>query len=468
MLPHVVIIGGGFAGINAAKVLGQSQAVDVTIVDQRNHHLFQPLLYQVAMAGLDPSDIASPIRSMLRPYPRVRTLLARAQSIDVPNRRVLSDAGPLEFDYLLVACGATHSYFGNPQWEQYAPGLKNLEQATEIRRRVLVAFEKAERSKDPAEQAHWMTFVIVGGGPTGVELAGAIAEMASFALARDFRAIDATQARVILVDAVDRILNQFDANQASWAHKALNQLGVEVVLGKPVTAIDARGINMQDQRIDAGTVLWAAGVQANRIGQSLGVPLDRAGRVVVGEDLSIPDHPNVFVAGDLASVAGPGGRPLPGLAPVAMQEGRYVGKTILAEIRHRQATSAAGTEPPTRKPFQYWDKGQMATIGRRRAILQSRQAKLNGFIAWLAWLLIHIYYLSSFRNRVFVFLQWTWSYLTFSKGARLIIGKEWRQGRAELISPLDDGLAEQLQSPPEREPATAANRSAAAQSATTR
>lgn len=436
-MPHVVIIGGGFAGINAAKTLGQSRAVDVTIIDQRNHHLFQPLLYQVAMAGLDPSDIASPIRHLLSPYPRVRTLLARAQSIDVEQRRVLSDAGPIEFDYLLVACGATHSYFGNPQWEQFAPGLKNLEQATEIRRRVLVAFEKAERSSDPAEQAHWMTFVIVGGGPTGVELAGAIAEMARFALARDFRAIDVTQAHVILVDASERILNQFDAKQAAWAQSALEKLGVEVVLNKQVTAIDLRGIHMGDRRIDAGTVLWAAGVQANRIGQSLGVPLDRAGRVVVGADLSIPNYPNVFVAGDLANVTGPDGRPLPGLAPVAMQQGSYVARTILSEVH------LDGQPLPVRKPFRYWDKGQLATIGRSRAILQSRRVQLNGFVAWLAWLLIHIYYLSSFRNRVFVFLQWTWSYLTFSRGARLIVGKEWRQGRAEFISPLEDGLVEQ-------------------------
>ncbi|QEG42100.1 NAD(P)/FAD-dependent oxidoreductase [Roseimaritima ulvae] len=436
-MAHAVIIGGGFAGINAAKRLGRSGKVSVTILDQRNHHLFQPLLYQVAMAGLDPSDIAVPIRALMRPYRRVRTLLGRAETLDLENREVRFDGGVVPYDYLIVACGASHSYFGNDQWESHAPGLKSVGQATEIRRRVLVAFEQAERASDPEEQARWMTFVIVGGGPTGVELAGAIAEMARYALSKDFRTINSADARVLLVQSGERILKQFDADQAEYATKSLRSLGVEVVLESRVTNIGAAGIEIGETRVPAGTVLWAAGVQANRIGLQLKSPLDRAGRVIVRPDLTIPDHDNVFVVGDLAHTPGPNGNPLPGLAPVAIQAGRYVADLIVDEVRAENPP-----DPAHRKPFEYNDKGQMATIGRKRAIMQYHKHKKNGFLAWVAWLLVHIYFLSGFRNRFFVFLKWCWAYLTFSKGARLIIQKEWRQHESELLSPVVGSLDE--------------------------
>ncbi|QDS92033.1 NADH dehydrogenase-like protein [Roseimaritima multifibrata] len=454
-MAHVVVIGGGFAGINAARKLGKSGKVAVTIIDQRNHHLFQPLLYQVAMAGLDPSDIAVPIRALMRPYRRVRTLLGRASSIDLENRIVGYDGGTLPFDYLIIACGASHSYFGKDEWERFAPGLKNLGQATEIRRRVLVAFEQAERTNDLAEQDHWMTFVIVGGGPTGVELAGSIAELARHALAKDFRTIDSTHARVILVQSGDSILKQFSQDQADYATKALEDLGVEVVLGNRVTDINAGGVVIGDQTINAGTVLWAAGVQANPIGALLGVPLDKAGRVIVGKDLSIPEHSNVFVAGDLAHVEGEKGKPLPGLAPVAMQAGRYVADLILTEVGEREANVKANQPAAVqnRKPFHYRDKGQMATIGRRRAIMQSGSIKKNGLIAWFAWLTIHIYFLNGFRNRLFVFLKWCWAYATFSKGARLIVQKEWRQRESDKLSPFADGI-ETYEDPISNDPAS--------------
>ncbi len=436
-MAHVVIIGGGFAGINAAKKLGRSRRVSVTILDQRNHHLFQPLLYQVAMAGLDPSDIAVPIRGLMRRYRRVRTLLGRADTIDLKTREVRFDGGTIPYDYLIVACGASHSYFGNDQWETHAPGLKSVGQATEIRRRVLVAFEQAERTNDPEEQAYWLTFVIVGGGPTGVELAGAIAELARFALTEDFRTINAADARVVLVQSGERILKQFDADQARYATESLRHLGVEVLTGNRVTNIGSAGIEMGEERIGAGTVLWAAGVQANRIGLQLDSPLDRAGRVIVRPDLSIPANDNVFVVGDLAHTPDQDGNPLPGLAPVATQSGRYVADVILDEVRAEHSP-----DTKQRKPFHYVDKGQMATIGRSSAILQAGKWKKNGLIAWLAWLLVHIYFLSGFRNRFFVFLKWCWAYVTFSKGARLIVQKEWRQQESDSMSPLVGSLEE--------------------------
>ncbi|MCS7466077.1 NAD(P)/FAD-dependent oxidoreductase [Stieleria sp. ICT_E10.1] len=418
----VVIVGGGFAGIEAAKRLGKCDCVDVIMIDKSNHHVFQPLLYQVAMAGLDPSDIASPIRSILSSYRNVRTLLAKVTGVDVQQRLVYSDAGKFEFDYLLVACGAVHSYFGNDQWEPHAPGLKSLPQATEIRRRVLLAFEQAERTDDPTEQDHWMTFVIVGGGPTGVELAGAIAEMARYTLKRDFRSIDASLARVILVQAGERILEQFPDDLSEYSKQALESIGVEVRLGDQVTRVTDRGVQIGDHFLDARTVIWAAGVQASPLGKSLGVPTDRSGRVMVEPDLSIPGHPNVFVAGDMASANDEDGKGLPGLAPVAIQQGRYLGELISREAQCYMIDRPA----PERSRFKYLDKGQMATIGRRRAVAQSGRFKLTGRLAWMAWLLIHIAYLNGFRNRTFVFLSWAWSYLTFARGARLIVPKNWR------------------------------------------
>ncbi|MDV6032972.1 MAG: NAD(P)/FAD-dependent oxidoreductase [Phycisphaera sp. RhM] len=418
----VVIVGGGFAGIEAAKRLGKCDCVDVIMIDKSNHHVFQPLLYQVAMAGLDPSDIASPIRSMLSPFRNVRTLLGNVTGVDVERRLVYSDAGKFEFDYLVVACGAVHSYFGNDQWEQHAPGLKSLPQATEIRRRVLLAFEQAERTDDPTEQDHWMTFVIVGGGPTGVELAGAIAEMARYTLKRDFRSIDASLARVILVQAGERILEQFPDDLSEYSKQALESIGVEVRLGDQVTEVTDRGVQIGDHFLQARTVIWAAGVQASPLGQALGAPTDRSGRVVVERDLSIPGKRNIFVAGDMASVKDEDGKGLPGLAPVAIQQGRYLGELISREAQCYVIDRPA----PERSRFKYLDKGQMATIGRRRAVAQSGRFKLTGRLAWMAWLLIHIAYLNGFRNRTFVFLSWAWSYLTFARGARLIVPKNWR------------------------------------------
>lgn len=414
---RVIIIGGGFAGLNAAKVLGRAGDCDVTIIDRRNHHLFQPLLYQVAIAGLDPSDIASPIRSLLNRYSNVQTLLGEVTGVDVDRQVIHSDDGEFAYDYLVVACGSTHDYFGNDQWEEFAPGLKTIPQATEIRRRVLVAFENAERTSDPEEQRRWLTFVLVGGGPTGVELSGAIAEMSRTTLVKDFKAINASDAKVILIQGGDRVLEQFDEPLSAYGKKALADLGVEVRLGKHVTEVTERGVRVGEDFIEARTVIWAAGVKASPIGKFLGVPCDRAGRVTVGSDLSVDGHREVFVVGDLALADDGNGKPLPGLAPVAIQQGRYVGKLISSECKDSNRS---------REPFEYFDKGQMATIGRRRAVLQSGKLRLTGTTAWLGWLFIHILYLNGFRNRFFVFLSWAWSYATFARGARLIVPKSWR------------------------------------------
>jgi NADH dehydrogenase len=415
---RVLIIGGGFAGLNAAKTLGGAAGVDVTLIDKQNHHLFQPLLYQVAMAGLSPADIAAPIRSMLARYKNIRVLLGEVRSIDTTRKLAVADIGEFSFDYLILCCGATHSYFGHDEWEDYAPGLKTLEQATEIRRRVLTAFEHAERISDPAERQKFLTFVIVGGGPTGVELAGAIGEMSRFTLAKDFRSIDADSARVILIEAGPRILPAFSESQAARAVRDLETLGVQVLTSTKVTSIDSDGVETGAARLRAGTVLWAAGVKASPLGRLISSEVDPQGRVPVEADLSIKDNPQVFVAGDQARFTHQTGQPLPGTAPVAMQQGRYIGKTILRDLERRP-----------REPFHFVDKGQMATIGRSRAILEIGSLKMAGWPAWVAWLAVHIYYLTGFRNRLLVVLQWAWSYLTFSRGARLIVGKEWRTRR---------------------------------------
>lgn len=434
----VVIVGAGFAGIAAARQLGKCKQASVTVLDRRNHHVFQPLLYQVAMAGLDPSEIATPIRSMLHRYSNIRTLLGAARSIETAERIVRSDAGDLPYDYLIVACGAQHSYFGNDQWEEFAPGLKNIPQATEIRRRVLLAFEMAERTTDRKEQDEFLTFVIVGGGPTGVELAGAISEMAKHTLKRDFRTIDASHARVILVQGGDKILKQFPDPLCEYGKKALEELGVEVHLGDRVTNITAEGAQVGDTFVHSRTVIWAAGVQASPLGKSLSNETTRSGQVVVGSDLSIRDHPEVFVLGDQAAAKSKDGTQLPGLAPVAMQQGKYVGKMLRYEIPRNATLSELSGQ---RKPFHYYDKGQMATIGRRRAVAQSGNMKLTGSIAWLAWLFIHILYLSGFRNRFFVFLTWAWSYVTFTRGARLIVPRRWRNTEPEVSEPAEASSA---------------------------
>ncbi len=416
-MANVLIIGGGFAGLNAAKALGRAKDIDVTIVDKSNHHLFQPLLYQVAMAGLSPADIAAPIRSLLARYKNIRVLQGEVRKLNLAEKNVETDFGSLPFDYLIVCCGARHSYFKHEEWEEFAPGLKNLEQATEIRRRVLSAYESAERSTDPAERKRLLTFVIVGGGPTGVELAGAIGEMSRFTLARDFRNIDAASARVILIESGDRILSMFDESLGTHATRDLEQLGVQVWTNSLVTKIDAQGVEVgSTERIQSATVLWAAGVQASPIGKDSGLEIDRQGRVIVETDLSIKAFPNVFVAGDQASFSHQTGKPLPGIAPVATQQGVYIAKTIRREVKGQ-----------SRAPFKYLDKGQMATIGRSRAIVQIGKIKVTGFVAWLMWLLVHIYFLTGFENRLLVVMQWGWSYLSFRRGARLIVSKEWRQ-----------------------------------------
>ncbi|TPV93734.1 MAG: NAD(P)/FAD-dependent oxidoreductase [Myxococcales bacterium FL481] len=411
---HVVIVGGGFAGLEVAKRLAGCPGLRVTLIDRRNHHLFQPLLYQVAMAGLSPAEIAVPIRSLLRDANNVRVIAAEVTGVALDARTVHGDFGTLLYDYLVLATGAQHAYFGHDEWEAHAPGLKTVEQATEIRRRVLTAFELAERETDATRRRQYLTFVVVGGGPTGVELAGALGEMSRYTLTRDFREIDPKLTRIMLIEAGSRILPSFSESLSSRATRDLERLGVQVWTGSRVTDVNATGVRVGDERIAAATVLWAAGVQASALGRSLGLPCDRQGRVHVEADTSLADHPEVFIAGDLAHFATENG-PLPGVATVALQQGRFIANTIRDELEGRQRGS-----------FRYFDKGQMATIGRRRAICESYGVKLTGFAAWVAWLLVHIYYLTGFRNRLFVLLSWAWSYLTFARGARLIVGKRWQ------------------------------------------
>jgi len=410
----VVIVGAGFAGLNAARQLSGADGIDVTVIDRENHHLFQPLLYQVAMAALSPADIAVPIRSLLT-APNIRVIKAAAHAVDVARRVVIADIGEIAYDYLLLACGAQHSYFGHEEWEPFAPGLKNLPQATEVRRRVLEAFEQAERETDLQRRRSFLTFIVVGGGPTGVELAGAIGEMSRYTLAKDFRSIDPRQTRVILVEAGPRILPAFDSRLAARAMRDLESLGVQVWTGAAVTNIDADGVSVGTEQVGSATVLWAAGVSAASIGKTLGVPVDRAGRVLVGNDNAIPGHPEVFVAGDLSKFVKADGAPLPGVALVAMQQGQYIAATIRGDLADKP-----------REPFQYKDLGQMATIGRSRAIAEFGKLRLSGRFAWWFWLLVHIYRLSGFRNRLSVLIQWAWSYFTFGRGARLIVAKDWQ------------------------------------------
>jgi NADH dehydrogenase len=413
--PHVVIIGGGFGGLEAAKRLGAAP-VRVTLIDRRNHHLFQPLLYQVATAALNPSDIAYPIRAVLRKQQNTRVLLGEATAIDTANRRVILEDGELGYDYLIVATGATHSYFGKP-WESLAPGLKSIEDATEIRRRVLLAYEAAERDADVADVRAWITFVVVGGGATGVELAGALGEIGLQTLARDFRRIDPTRVRVLLVEGKDRVLPTYAPDLSAAARRALEKRHVEVRTGALVTDVRPDGVTVKGadgalEQIATHTVLWAAGVQASPLVKTLGVPLDRAGRVEVGPDLAIPGHPEVFVVGDVARAVIAGAE-VPGVSQGALQGGRYAARTIAREVR--------GERGP-RPAFRYRDKGSMATIGRASAVAQVGKIRKAGFLAWLLWWAVHIFYLIGFKNRVFVFFGWAWHWLTFQRGARLITG----------------------------------------------
>jgi NADH dehydrogenase len=409
--PRVATLGGGFGGLNAAKALRHAP-VQITLVDRRNHHLFQPLLYQVATAALNPSDIATPIRRVLRKQENAEVILGEAISVDVRGKRVLLRDGVVPYDFLVIATGATHAYFGHPEWEKDAPGLKTLEDAIDIRRRVLIAYEAAEREDDPVRRQEWLTFVVVGGGPTGVELAGALAEIARHVLARDFRRIDPRTARVVLVEAGPRILPAYAPELSEKAAARLQRMGCEVLVGTPVTAVDAEGVVAGGRPIRSRSVIWAAGVAPSPIAGSLGVPLDRVGRVKVQPDLSIPGAPEVFVIGDLAAVEDEKGKPVPGLAPPAIQGGRHAARQILRTLRG---------EP--REPFHYFDKGTLATIGRNAAVAQIGRLRTEGFFAWVLWLLVHILMLIGFRNRVLVLAQWGWTYLRYERGARLITGE---------------------------------------------
>jgi NADH dehydrogenase len=428
MRPHVVIVGGGFAGLEAAKALAKLP-VRVTLIDRRNYHLFQPLLYQVAMAGLSPGNIAAPLRGILRHKQSVDILLGEVRDIDPARRTVtLADGAELTYDYLIVAPGTSHSYFGHDEWAEDAPGLKSLEDALEIRRRVLLAFEQAERETNLAVRQAWLTFVVVGAGPTGVELAGALGEMAIFTLRGNFRQIDPSSAHVVLVEAGERVLPVYAPELSAKAEAQLRRLGVTVRTKTAVVGVNDHAVTLRsggrDEVLPCRTIVWAAGVQASPLGKIIqertGATLDRAGRVIVEPDLSVKGFPALFVAGDLAHYAHGLAQPLPGLAPVAIQQGRYLAKVIERRLRGQPAA-----------PFHYFDKGTMATIGRAAAVAQIGPLRLSGLLAWLSWLFIHLMYLVGFANRVLVLIQWIWSYVTYSRGVRLIVG----QARAQRAAP---------------------------------
>lgn len=410
--PHVVILGGGFGGLYAARALRRA-SVDVTVIDRRNHHLFQPLLYQVATAALSPADIAAPIRAVLRKQRNTRVRMAQVVDVDTAGRAVaLADGERIGYDFLIVATGATHHYFGNEEWAPLAPGLKTIEDATEIRRRFLLAFEAAEQEPDPVRRRSLLTFVVVGAGPTGVEMAGAMAEVARRAVVRDFRNIDPTTARILLLEGGPRVLASYAESLSRKVEATLGGLGVEVRTGAVVTRIETDAVYVGEERISTRNVVWAAGVAASPLGARLGAPLDRAGRVEVDPDLTVPGSPEVFVIGDLAAFRAADGSILPGTAPVAMQQGRAAAENVLR---------AARGEPHER--FRYVDKGNMATVGRAAAVAEIGKIKLHGLIAWLAWLLVHIFFLIGFRNRIVVMIHWAASYFTFQRGARLITGE---------------------------------------------
>jgi NADH dehydrogenase len=409
--PHVVIVGAGFGGLTAAKGLAKA-AVEVTLIDRENHHLFQPLLYQVATAGLSPAEIAWPIRGLVRRQRNTRVLLGEVTGVERERHVVTMGDQEVPYDFLVLATGATHAYFGNDGWAEHAPGLKSIDDATEIRRRLLIAFERAEMENDPEERERLLTIVIVGGGPTGVEMAGAVAELARKALAADFRTIDPRHTRVLLIEAGRRLLQTFPEDLSRYAERALRSLGVEVWLGRAITGCDAAGVTLREERLPAGTVIWAAGVAASPAAAWLGVEADCAGRVKVGAGLTAPGSDDVFVIGDTALVLDANGEALPGLAPVAKQEGAYVAEVIKARI-------AGKTHAPH---FRYRERGKLATIGRRAAIIAFAGLRLKGWLAWWIWGIAHIYFLISLRNRLIVATQWLWSYVTFERGARLITG----------------------------------------------
>jgi len=411
--PRIVIVGAGFGGLEAAKALARAPA-DVVVVDRQNHHCFQPLLYQVATAALSPADIAWPIRHILRAQHNVTVLMEEVRGVDTVHKLLRTNVGQIAYDYLVIATGAMHSYFGHDEWAAHAPGLKRIEDATRIRRSILIAFERAELTADTDAQRRLLTFVIVGGGATGVEMAGAIAEIARQTLAADFRRIDPRSARIILIEAGPRLLPSFPPEQSDYVRAALEHAGVDVKTDTRVTNCDAHGVDLEGGRIDAGTVIWAAGVVASPAARWLAAEADRAGRVKVNPNLSLPGHPEIFVIGDTAAVADANGRPVPGIAPAAKQMGHYVAKLIAARV--------AGRTSPA--PFRYRHLGELATIGRRAAVVKFGRLELKGFIGWLFWSVVHIYFLIGIRNRFIVAFTWLWSYLTFQRGARLITDPE--------------------------------------------
>jgi len=443
---RVVIVGAGFAGLNAAQALAHLP-VQITVIDRQNFHTFQPLLYQVATAGLSPGEIAAPIRSILRSHKNVTVLMEEVAGFDLARRRVKTSATEIPYDYLIVAAGAGHSYFGHDEWEPYAPGLKTIEDALEIRRRVLLAFELAERQASSGETATLLNFVVVGGGPTGVELAGTLAEISRHALAHEFRSIDPARTHILLLEGGPRVLPAYAEDLSRSAQEQLNHLGVEVRTSAVVTQIEPGAVEVGTTRLPATVILWAAGVAASPLGKALGMPIDRAGRVLVEPDLSLPGHPEVFVIGDLAALKDEHGKLLPGVAPVAIQEGRFVAKLICQELRSAGAPSFSSSSreggdvdvhsdvhsnlhPNQRPAFHYWDKGSLATIGRAAAVAEFGRIHISGFVAWLSWLFVHIFFLIGFRNRLLVFIQWAWSYVTYERGARLITGSTYLPGWA--------------------------------------
>ncbi|HEX7761036.1 MAG TPA: NAD(P)/FAD-dependent oxidoreductase [Caulobacteraceae bacterium] len=415
--PHIVIVGAGFGGLSAAKALADADA-DITVIDRRNHHLFQPLLYQVATAGLAPNQIATPIRAILRDQANARVVLAEVGGIDPARKLILTGGRRTAYDILILATGAAHAYFGHDEWARNAPGLKSLEDAIELRRRVLTAFEAAETACDPDERQRLLTFAVIGAGPTGVEMAGAIAELAHRALKRDFRAIQGAQARVLLIEAGERALPTFKPELSAYAARALKKLGVELKQRAAVSEIDPSGLQAGGERIEAATVIWAAGVQASPVAKWLGIGADRAGRVAVAPDLSVPGASDVFVIGDAATLIDADGKPVPGVAPAAKQQGEYVARLIQARLRGEPAPGA----------FRYGDAGSLATVGRHAAVVQIGAFQLRGAVAWLFWCVAHIYFLVGFRNRIQVSLDWLWAYLTFERGARLITGEDQAAG----------------------------------------
>jgi NADH:ubiquinone reductase (H+-translocating) len=407
--PKVVIVGAGFGGLEAAKALNRA-AVDVIVIDRQNHHCFQPLLYQVATAALSPAEIAWPIRHILRQQRNATVLMAEVSGIDLAGRCIQTNAGPISYDYLVVATGATHSYFGHDHWIDFAPGLKRIEDATRIRRSILLAFEHAELAHDDAERRRLLTFIIVGGGATGVEMAGAIAEIARQTLAKDFRRIDPRSSRIILLEAGPRVLPTLPEDLSAYAERTLTRMGVDVRTSTRVTNCDPRGVDLDRGRIDASTVIWAAGVVASPAARWLGAEHDYVGRVLVRPDLSVPEHPEVFVIGDAAGVHDQTGAMVPGVAPAAKQMGRYVGRVIAARV----------DDTPSPPPFRYRSLGDLATIGRRAAVVNFGYLRLKGFVGWLFWSLVHIYFLIGVKNRFIVAFTWLWDYVTFHRGARLI------------------------------------------------